>query len=494
MNSATKKAMEDDSRLTAIVNELRQKGHLPALDANVDTICTLTADPLTSTADLTSVILRDCALTSSVITTANSALYRPSEPIKTVSTALLLMGFEKVRSLALGLGIVKQISQCAKSRTLYRFFACSYFSGLFAMALGKRTGHENPEELLVAGVLTALPRLLLANAYPERFAAMESRVMKERQSINAACLEVFGVTYEGLTAEIAAYWRMPANVAQCLRSRGKGDSAVHLVRQAGQVSDLLFGNVPGGAEALSQIEKDLQNSLKNTDFRLSDFIETSCAADQNVARFFHLSAKDVEMMVKIAEWGKVNPAEVANSLAFGAAAKELEQAQEDPAQVMSHYLTDLALGLCRGSDINRILLTALEAVYRCLRPACVLAAFLNGPKTILEGRFYLGPSTLVMAADFSVDLKDERSPIVRSLRQARILAASVREELPLPFLLKLKLNGVLMAPIVVNGTAIGLCLVGREGMGLWSEQETLWIEAIAGQIALAFERAGAKNR
>jgi len=36
--------------------------------------------------------------------------------------------------------------------------------------------------------------------------------------------------------------------------------------------------------------------------------------------------------------------------------------------------------LRRGPDINRVLLTALEALYRCVRPDCVLLAF---PDTVV---------------------------------------------------------------------------------------------------------------
>ena len=91
--------MTDERQLAGMMAELRSRGDLPALDANVATICSLTEHPLTGAADLTSVILRDAALTASVVSTANSALYSPSEPVKTVSTAILLLGFEKVRAL-----------------------------------------------------------------------------------------------------------------------------------------------------------------------------------------------------------------------------------------------------------------------------------------------------------------------------------------------------------------------------------------------------------
>lgn len=304
--------MADERQLAGMMAELRSRGDLPALDANVATICSLTAHPLTGAADLTSVILRDAALTASVVSTANSALYSPSEPVKTVSTAILVLGFEKVRALALGLSILKQMEQNAQNRNLYRLFACAYFSGMFAMALGRRLGHPNPEELLVAGVLTQLPRLLLAHGFPDRYAAMEERMSKDKLSLERACEETFGINYHGLTDEIARHWNMPASVGRALK--GHGDSPTSLLRQASRLADMMFGNLSGSAASLEASERDLQTALKNPAFRLAEFIGQTCEADPNVTRFFRLNRNDVEMMVKIIEWGRVNPAEVAAAL------------------------------------------------------------------------------------------------------------------------------------------------------------------------------------
>jgi HD-like signal output (HDOD) protein len=487
--------VSENPRITALVNDLRAKGHLPALNANVTSICSLTADPLTCTADMTAVILRDCSLTSRLIATANSALYRTSEPIKTVSSAILLLGFEKIRAMALTLGIIQEMSQCAKDRNLYRFFACSYFAGLFAMTLGQKTNYPNPEELLVAGVLSELPRLLLANAYPEKYAAMEKRIMSGQQGLNSACLETFGVDYETLAADIAELWNMPVNVKKCLKRGSRPEGTIALVQRAGQIADLMFGNAPGGAEVLATAESALQDLLNKHDFQLPEFINQSCTADDNVARFFKLSPKDVDMMVKIAEWGKVNPAQLAATLGLGSIAEELKPVPpEDPATVVGQYLTDLMLSVRRGADINRILLTALEAIYRCVRPTCVLVAFLDPSKQFLEGRFYLGASTIPRASDFQARLQAPNLAIQKCLGEKITVRATVRADLPLPFLAKLNIESVWLAPLIVHGNAIGLCLLGREASVPYSEQEEMWTDAIVGHIVMAFERRTVKTQ
>lgn len=480
---------ENLSRLSALMTKLREKGHLPALDANITDICHLTQTPETSTVDLASVILRDCALTSSAIATANSALYHPSEPIKTVSTAILVIGFETVRDISLGLGILKQISQCAKDRNLYRLFTCSYFSGMLAMALGQKSGHRYPEELRVAGVLAGLPRLLLANAFPEQYATMQQRMLRDRQPLTTACLEVFGVGYDQLTQEVVRYWNIPANVAKCLKGDAKNDPVLAAVQRGNRIADMMFGNVTGGEAALNSMQNELRQSFKDDEFHLADFIAQSAGADPNVARFFRLNPKDVEMMVRIAEWGKVNPAEVAAMLTFGAAAEVLEpKVKEDPALVVGQYLTDLTLHIRRGADINRILLIGMEGIYRCTQPAGVIVSFLDRSKTHLEGRFCMGFSIPFGVEEYRVSLKDKQSPVVRCWESKEVVRVPAGAGLLRAISRSLDPDSVLLAPILAWGSPIGQCFVGRQGGAAFTEQEASWLEAFTSHLGMAFER------
>ena len=474
---------------TALVQRLRDKGQLPALDANITDICKLAQAPQTSTIDLASVILRDCSLTSSVIASANSALYHPSEPIKTVSTAILVMGFETVKNISMGLGILKQISHCAKDRNLYRLFACSYFTGLLAMAIGQKSGHESLEELRVAGVLSELPRLILANAFPQEYTQMQQRVLRERISLTAACQETFGAGYDDLTQEISRYWSMPANVVRCIQPDNRADPLPAVVRRAGRLSGMLFGNAPSGEAPLGALEKELQTLFKEPDFRLADFIQQAAANDPNVGRFFRLNGKDVEMMVRIAEWGKVNPAEVASMLSFGTATQELEdKPREDPALLVGQYLTDLALNIRRSAEINRTLMVGLEGLYRCTQPCSVVLAFLDAQKRQLEGRFTMGVSMPPGSGDYRALISTPGSPVAQcwtSRELVRVKPGTPMEWAPGR---RLDMDSVLLAPIMARGVPIGQCLLGRKGAPPFTAQEASWMEAFIGHIGLAFER------
>jgi hypothetical protein len=68
----------------------------------------------------------------------------------------------------------------------------------------------------------------------------------------------------------------------------------------------------------------------------------------------------------------------------------------------------------------------------------------------------------------------------------------VRRDLPDPFLESLSLNSIFLVPLVVGENAIGQCIVGRVSSVPFSDEERMWIEAVAGVIVSAFERTRAK--
>lgn len=65
----------------------------------------MACDPQADAADLAEVVLKDHAMTMKVLRIANSARYAVAgNRITTVSRAVVLMGFESVRAMALGWG------------------------------------------------------------------------------------------------------------------------------------------------------------------------------------------------------------------------------------------------------------------------------------------------------------------------------------------------------------------------------------------------------
>ncbi len=481
-----------ETKATELINQMAKNGRLPALDRNVHELCALTSDVETRMADLIAIIIRDAALTSGIIALANSAAYRPLLPVKTISGAVILLGFERVRTFALGMAIFKLSKENFKTRELYRLFTCSYFAGSLAMAIMHQIKGENPEEAFVFALLMELPKMLLANAFPEQYAKLQALLTNEMIDFDRACDVVFGATNDEILTAIIHNWKMPAAIAEFFKTRRNSNAPINkAVSLATEVADILFGNRVGGPEIMVKTTEELKLLLNKPDLVLSDFLVAICAADAVLSDFFALKPKDIEMMVKIAEWGKVSSAEVAASLAAGVALKEGTRAIEEPKTLIGHFLSELMISVQKKRRLNTIMMIAQEAIYSCLKPACSFAAFCDPDRKFVAGRFYVGNNSAVKATDFNFALTERQYLVNRIFEHPEIIHANLRTQQILPpqiWLEKFKLEYALIAPIMVYGKAIGLIFVGREGSSPFSSDEKLWLEAIASQISISFEQ------
>ena len=483
--------MSDDLRSQQLIEQMRSKGSLPAISENVQDITSITHQSHTCTADLAAVILRDCGLTSNILATANSITYSPRYPIKTVSYAVTFLGFEKVRSIALGLSIFKQTMKTAKTQQLAYLYASSYFSGLFAMSLAKKNNYGNPEEIFVAGLLYRLPWLALANTFPKEFKEMEKLIVEKNISNNEACKKVFGVEYDEICKALTNIYNLPDKIVKVLRNDvDPNDPIVSLVRESGHISSMLFGNKLGGEKAMKETEIRIKKYLNIDDFEISDFIKDVCEHDANVSRFFHMGKDDVDMMVKALEWGKGNPAQIAGKVAFGDALSE-EEKHDDPDLLIGQFLTDLMIACRKNSEINQILMLAQEILYRCLTGTEVFTAFFNKEKTMMIGRFYAGKDSLVKAQDFKAGMKSMNSPIVESIKNKDTIHWNYTETtLQLPQLQKhLHFKVAIFSPIIVLSQVIGMYFVARTSDIPFLEKEIAWFEQIVMLVGRAFEKS-----
>ncbi|HXG48279.1 MAG TPA: HDOD domain-containing protein, partial [Methylomirabilota bacterium] len=379
-----------------------------------------------------------------------------------------------------------------KNRQLYRLVASSYFAGLFAMALGRELGDTNAEELLVVGVLSQLPRLLLAHAFPDRYAEVEAQLQTGRLTLDQACRDVFGVGYREVAGEVAQFWNLPEPVAKAVRGEPRTDALGTVLRESARLADLLFGHNATATDSMATSERRLRQALNKPDFKLNPFITRTCEEDPNVARFFRLGPGDIARMIENAGSGRSPAPAPPTPPPAGPDSARPAEAPPEPGVLIGHYLTDLMVSIRRGADINRILLTALEAIFRCVRSECVVLAFRDMSRSTLTGRFHLSSLPRFRATDFRIELSGTPSPLARALTQRQTVQLRARQEMPDSWLERTGLDGVLAVPIEVRGNAVGLCVVGRRDPALFSEQEQVWIEAVVGHVVTAFERVRPK--
>ncbi len=169
-----------------------------------------------SVQELADLISRDTMVTAKVIQAANTFGYNPfGHTVTTVTQAIQVVGFNKIRNLALSMLLVEKALHGAQPEVLRESAALALCSGLFAQALTTIHPEQDSEQAFVFACLRHYGRLLLTTFLPEQFQQVHERPVQETEP--EACRRIFGITPLELTHHLFEESRLPRVILRCLQ-------------------------------------------------------------------------------------------------------------------------------------------------------------------------------------------------------------------------------------------------------------------------------------
>jgi HD-like signal output (HDOD) protein len=126
-------------------------------------------NPRSSTQDISNIISNDPGLSTRLLKLVNSAFYRFSSKIETVSRALLLVGTQQIRDLALATSVVNLFKGIPDSFvSMESLWKHSVACGLAAKKLAiTRQSESSAERFFAAGIIHDIGRLVIYKKIPE---------------------------------------------------------------------------------------------------------------------------------------------------------------------------------------------------------------------------------------------------------------------------------------------------------------------------------------
>ncbi len=192
---------------------------LPTLPAVIPKLLSLMDNPKSSAADVTEIISHDPALTAKLLKVANSAYYGFPAKISDLKHAVALLGFNLVKSLAISIGVIKNLPRGKQS---------AYFSasGLWLHSLvvatvmqdmGRRfySRNDNHDYLFIIGLLHDLGKVVLDQFFPESFnEVLEKANAGEHVKLHQVEREVIGIDHCEVSAMLLTRWKFPPKIVQ----------------------------------------------------------------------------------------------------------------------------------------------------------------------------------------------------------------------------------------------------------------------------------------
>lgn len=207
---------EDPERVRRLVEKIQG---LPTLPAMLSTINKMVLNPRTSAKEIAQVISTDPVLTSKVLQVVNSPFYGFPNRITTVTHAIVILGFNTMKSIVLSSTIFDLFRKEGRVGGLDRaeFWKHSIACGAAAKTLGRRLGYAALEEIFIAGLLHDIGKIVLDQFLHEKFSLALDQARLRHILLVEAEQEVLGVTHADVGGWLFEKWSLTKGLVETTR-------------------------------------------------------------------------------------------------------------------------------------------------------------------------------------------------------------------------------------------------------------------------------------
>ena len=206
----TQSSKAQDATIEFLLRRMKRKKDFPALSESLFKINKIVDEDDKGFDALAGAIVEDFALTNKILKIVNSAYYRrKGGEVKTISRAVMMLGFDAIRSIAVSLILIDHLHDKSQAKQLKDRVVSSLYSGVFAKNLADKSQLQNKEEVFLSGIFHNLGKLLAIFYFNEESVEIEKLVEKDGLSEEDAATQILGVSYPRLGTAIAKEWELP---------------------------------------------------------------------------------------------------------------------------------------------------------------------------------------------------------------------------------------------------------------------------------------------
>lgn len=205
MNEEVKK------RYQKIIQDL---GQIPTMPTIAGKVMQIVNDPKSNAEDVAKFIAKDVALTSKVLRLANSAFYGIPRTISSVNSAIVILGFNTIRSLVLSASVIKIFPAKPGAVNFDRkaFWKHSFVVGMAARMLAthlRRRKLVDLEIAFAAGLLHDVGKLILEQFANQEYQQALKLAKEKALPLFAVEKAILGLNHADVSGMLVDKWQMP---------------------------------------------------------------------------------------------------------------------------------------------------------------------------------------------------------------------------------------------------------------------------------------------
>ena len=517
------------STVDFLLRRMRHKSDFPALSESVSTINKIAASDKESIANLSQSILRDFSLTNKILRLVNSAYFRQAGGgnISTISRAVLVLGFNAVRDIAITVMLFEHLKNRANANQLKEEFLLVTLAGILARDIGNRSAARDVEQVFICAMFQRLGRLLSRFYFPDESEEIRRVVEQKACSEESAAQQVLGISFEELGVGIARSWGFPQLIIGSMRrvppgrvrKAGNQEERMRVLASfANELCDLTVEVEPAHREKeLRNITARFGENLTLGEEVLRATLESSFRDVAQFAGIVGVNLKQSAFARLMKSWNVTSgQAAVADEAVVDAAATVLTAPvpagalEEDAGQgngsaavsnseaILLAGIQDISNTLVEEFKLNDVLRIILETMYRAKGFRRVILCVRDVRENLMVGRYGFGPDALELSKRLVFPLSFSPDIFHAALSKGvDILSTDTRDpkiegRIPEWYRKWINAGTFVLFPLCIRNAPVAMIYADCEMAGeiIIPEKELSLLRTLRNQAVLAIKQAG----
>jgi putative nucleotidyltransferase with HDIG domain len=240
---------------------------LPTLPVIFQELFKCMQDPDVQVSELAEIIVRDQALTAKILKLVNSAFYGRAGQVTTINRAVVIMGFQTVRSAALAISVFdyfKDMRTDGRVFNLHGFWRHSIGVSCLAKQASIMLKKGEPEEAFVAGLLHDIGKLVMLRHFPADIEDLTQAAAEQHLTWRMGEKMLFPISHDSIADDLFRSWNFPASVVEAVAFHHQPEHACRhaelasLIHLADFFSYHMDCGCPGGVGARTHAQEAAQ--------------------------------------------------------------------------------------------------------------------------------------------------------------------------------------------------------------------------------------------
>jgi putative nucleotidyltransferase with HDIG domain len=242
--------------------------------------------------ELSDLIAKDQSILAAILKLVNSAFYGFPRKITSVHQAIVILGFNTVKSMALGASIFK--SKTGKSKTSFDRNALWIHSvgvGTAAKIMAKKVGYKDSDEAFVAGLMHDVGKVVFDAFFQDDFTQVVEKVEYENILMLEAERAVMGIDHAEAGQILLFKWQLPLPVVNAVgyhHDLEKAPQAYTELASIVHLADIVCRKLKigsGGDSRIPKPDRGAMKALKLTTAMLEEIIKETEANKEMIELF-----------------------------------------------------------------------------------------------------------------------------------------------------------------------------------------------------------------